>query len=61
MRACLGGWCRSREKCADYHASDRSEPVERRCPPGQEYPEPMAHTMSLPQLIAEAQRIGENA
>lgn len=56
MIACLGGWCRSREKCADYHAADRREPVERRCPPGEEYPEPLQRepVPSLRQLIEKA-------
>lgn len=42
MKACMGGWCRSREKCAHYHvpASLRHSPVERLC--GQaEQPQPM--------------------
>lgn len=43
MTACMGGWCASRAKCADYHSPmSRGEPIERRCPPGEEYPEPMA-------------------
>ena len=60
MTACMGGWCASRAKCADYHSPQgRGEPAERRCPPGEEYPEPLPHAMTLPQLIADAQRTGE--
>ena len=57
MTACMGGFCRSREKCADYRATGSREPVERRCPPGEEYPEPLQRTEPVPslrQLIDEA-------
>ena len=35
-QACMGGWCAKRAHCANYHATDRSEPVERLCMPGQD-------------------------
>jgi hypothetical protein len=34
LKACLGGWCRRRQNCANYHADDRSDPAERLCEPG---------------------------
>lgn len=34
VQACMGGWCRKRAICANYHAADRSEPAERICAPG---------------------------
>ena len=34
--ACLGGWCRKRDNCANYNASDRREPSERLCIPGED-------------------------
>lgn len=37
----MGGWCRSREKCGAYGATDRERIVERACPPGQDLPEPI--------------------
>ena len=33
-QACLGGWCRKRNQCANYRAEDRREPAERLCVPG---------------------------
>ena len=32
--ACMGGFCRKRDRCAHYHADDRREPAERLCMPG---------------------------
>jgi hypothetical protein len=33
VQACLGGWCRERERCAHYVEADRyDEPAERLCP-----------------------------
>lgn len=40
MNACMGGWCRSRAGCANYHATGH-EPAERLCPKGQDFPEPI--------------------
>lgn len=35
--ACMGGFkCSKRESCANYHATNRSEPSERLCLPGQD-------------------------
>lgn len=34
VTACMGGWCTKRDHCANYHADDRSNPVERLCEPG---------------------------
>lgn len=34
LPACLGGWCRKREHCQHYNATERSEPEERLCEPG---------------------------
>lgn len=31
--ACMGGWCKRRGQCPNYHAKDRSDPVERLCGP----------------------------
>lgn len=36
LQACAGGWCRIRERCQHYHASDRREPSERLCLPGED-------------------------
>jgi hypothetical protein len=33
MSACMGGWCKAREGCAMYQATDRRWPVERMCEP----------------------------
>lgn len=33
-QACMGGFCQKRGHCANYHAEDRREPVERICAPG---------------------------
>lgn len=33
MSACMGGWCKAREACAMYHATDTRWPVERMCEP----------------------------
>lgn len=33
---CMGGWCTRRDHCAHYHATDRTNPAERLCPPGQD-------------------------
>lgn len=38
--ACMGGWCRKREQCADYH-DRKGFPVERFCEPGKDEPTPM--------------------
>lgn len=35
---CMGGWCRSREKCAHYYTQSPNMPAERLCGP-QEEPE----------------------
>lgn len=35
-QACMGGWCAKRDHCSNYHATDRSEPAERLCQPGQD-------------------------
>ena len=34
--ACMGGWCRIREGCVNYHSQDREEPSERLCRRGQD-------------------------
>lgn len=34
--ACMGGWCRIRERCEHYHAADRRRPVERMCDTGRD-------------------------
>ena len=64
MIACMGGWCRSREKCADYHLTAASRIEDRRCPPGQELPD----RRSLHQVLQahltfkeQAKRVGEPA
>lgn len=33
-KACMGGWCRIRDKCPHFHARDTSRPAERLCVPG---------------------------
>lgn len=38
--ACMGGWCRHREKCAHYHSASRVI-TERLCPPDHDEPEPL--------------------
>ena len=35
-QACMGGWCKKRAHCANYHAENRDEPEERLCAPGQD-------------------------
>lgn len=35
-QACMGGHCLKRDRCAHYHATDRTNPAERLCPPGQD-------------------------
>lgn len=30
----MGGWCAKRGQCPNYHATDRSDPVERYCDKG---------------------------
>jgi hypothetical protein len=42
LPACLGGWCKARERCSDYHAVERTWLEERLCPPGQDDPTPLA-------------------
>lgn len=32
--ACMGGWCRKRDRCPHYLAADRRDPAERLCVPG---------------------------
>lgn len=32
--ACMGGWCRLRDRCARHLQADRREPAERLCPAG---------------------------
>jgi len=39
LPACMGGWCRRRDECADYHATYRALVAERLCPPGEDKPE----------------------
>lgn len=34
--ACMGGWCRIRDRCGHYNASDRTRPIERLCEPNQD-------------------------
>lgn len=34
--ACCGGWCKLRDYCPHYHATNRSNPAERLCLPGQD-------------------------
>ena len=34
MIACMGGFCRKREYCSHYHASERQERRDRLCIPG---------------------------
>ena len=36
IQACMGGWCIRRNNCANYRSSDRSEPAERLCLPGED-------------------------
>jgi hypothetical protein len=33
VKSCMGGWCKRRDNCPNYHASDRSNPMERLCGP----------------------------
>lgn len=33
-QACMGGWCRIRERCPHYHAAQTRAPRERLCEPG---------------------------
>lgn len=35
-KACMGGWCRIRERCQHYGARDGAEPAERLCEPGRD-------------------------
>ncbi len=41
MIGCLGGFCMSRGKCANYHATDARTIIERLCPMGEEEVTPM--------------------
>ena len=41
LPACMGGWCRRREGCADYHATDRKQIAERLCAKGEDRPQPV--------------------
>lgn len=33
VKPCMGGWCQRRESCPNYHANNRSNPMERLCGP----------------------------
>lgn len=33
-KACMGGWCAIRDRCANYLADSRHQPAERLCDPG---------------------------
>ena len=52
---CMGGWCRSRADCADYHADPvpGREPVERLCPKGQDQPDRVARAEHVRRLAAD--------
>ena len=37
--ACMGGFCRVRESCRNYHSVfGRNQPAQRLCPPGRDVP-----------------------
>jgi hypothetical protein len=37
IQSCMGGWCRKRERCPNYHAASESQvPDERICAPGRD-------------------------
>lgn len=36
ISACLGGWCRKRDRCVNYNAPDKRWPAERLCVPGRD-------------------------
>lgn len=37
IQSCMGGWCRKREHCPNYHAASESQvPDERICAPGRD-------------------------
>lgn len=57
MTGCMGGWCRSRAGCANYHATS-GEPAERLCPSGQEWPEPIKVAGQCP-LCGEAHTLSQ--
>ena len=35
-QACMGGWCKMRDKCRHFHARNSTEIAERLCLPGQD-------------------------
>lgn len=40
MIACMGGWCRQRDRCAHYYAQS-TKPAERLCNKGEDKPQPV--------------------
>ena len=54
---CMGGWCSQRNACAHHvDPSQRKDPAERLCPPGDEQPVPMAGRVALEDRLAEFRR-----
>lgn len=44
LQSCMGGFCRKRDSCANYHAaSEHQQPSERLCPPGRDGAEMSRH------------------
>lgn len=44
MRSCMGGFCLSRDNCANFHAATPLQlPAQRLCPRDQEDPTPIRH------------------
>jgi hypothetical protein len=63
IKACMGGWCRAREHCRNYHAALNLRPSERLCEPGRDgYSEDYAVVLHRPAYaVASGQSSGERA
>ena len=62
IQACLGGWCRKREHCLNYHAGNRESPRERICTPGHDgYSEEFRIVFHRPPGTWELARLIEEA
>ena len=65
MIPCMGGWCRSRERCANYYAQSPLTPSERLCGSVEE-PNPIRMDPSASDGVAErglgdSEMLGRNA
>lgn len=61
MIACMGGWCRQRERCARYVSGASTHPVDRLCERGSEQPEPLRTGRRFKGWIATAEQQSEVA